>query len=191
MLGYQEGRDMLTPRASRGFTLIEAMIAIVLLSILLLLGLPSFMTMLSNLRVRSVSDGVLSGIQVARTEALKRNLNITFQLDPLTGVGGGWRVYPTNDTTNILQSKSTNAGGAVLVAMAAGATELEFNNLGRRILPVVTNGTGTLDIDVSNPGYGACEASSGPVRCLRITVSIGGETRLCDPNRTTGDPQAC
>lgn len=182
---------MLKPRASRGFTLIEAMIAIALLSILLLLGLPSFMTMLSNLRVRSVSDGVLSGIQVARTEALKRNLNMTFQLDPLTGVGGGWRVYPTNDTTNILQSKSANAGGAVLVAMAAGATELEFNNLGRRILPVVANGTGTLDIDVSNPSYGACEASSGPVRCLRITVSIGGETRLCDPNRTSGDPQAC
>jgi type IV fimbrial biogenesis protein FimT len=167
------------------------MIAIALLALLLLIGLPTFSTMISNLRVRSVSDGVLSGVQFARTEALKRNLNMTLQLDPVSGVGGGWRVFPTNDTTNILESKSATEGNAVLVSLTAGATELVFNNLGRRIQPVVTNGTGVVDIDISNPGVGSCESSGGSVRCLRITVAIGGEARLCDPSRPTGDPQAC
>ena len=182
---------MLRSRSVRGFTLIEAMIAIALLAFLLLLGLPAFSTMLSNLRVRSVSDSVLSGVQAARTEALKRNLNITFELDPATGIGGGWKVYPTANTADVLQSKSSSEGGNVLVAIDTGATTIEFNNLGRRVLPIVANGTGTLDIDVSNPGVSNCEANGGSVRCLRVTVSIGGETRLCDPNRPTGDPQAC
>jgi type IV fimbrial biogenesis protein FimT len=182
---------MLSLRPSRGFTLIEVIIAIALIGLLLLAGLPAFATMISNLRVRSVSDSVLSGIQAARTEALKRNLSVTFQINPATGIGGGWQVFPTNTASDILQTKSASEGGAVLVAMDAGATEIVFNNLGRRVLPVVGNGTGTLDVDISNPGVGACEANSGSVRCLRITVSIGGETRLCDPNRATGDPQAC
>lgn len=191
MLGDKEGRDMLIARSSRGFSLIELMVAIALLAFLLLLGLPTFATMISNLRVRSVSDSILSGIQNARIEALKRNASITFELDPITGIGGGWKVYPTGNSADVLHSKGGSEGGAVQVALDTGATLIEFNNLGRRTLPVVPNATGVLDVDVSNPGLGSCEDAGGSVRCLRVTVSLGGETRLCDPNRPTGDPQAC
>lgn len=182
---------MLSLRKLRGFTLIEVMITITLLAFLLLLALPAFTTMISNLRVRNVSDSVLSGIQSARTEALKRNINISFELDPATGIGGGWKVYPTSNNADVLHSKSSSEGGGVQVALDTGATIIEFNNLGRRVLPAVPNATGTLDVDVSNPGTGACEDTGGSVRCLRVTVSLGGETRLCDPNRPTSDPQAC
>ncbi len=182
---------MLIARSFRGFSLIELMVAISLLAFLLLLGLPSFTTMISNLRVRSVSDSVLSGIQSARMEALKRNVGFTFELDPVTGVGGGWRVYPTGNSADVLHSKAGSEGGAVQVAMDTGATVIEFNNLGRRTLPVVPNATGILDVGVGNPSVGSCEDTGGSVRCLRVTVSLGGETRLCDPNRPTGDPQAC
>lgn len=179
---------MLRFRGPRGFTLIEVMIAIALVGLLLLAGMPTFATMISNLRVRSVSDSVLSGIQFARTEALKRNQNVTFRLDPLTGVGGGWQVLLPADNT-VLQSKSATEGGTVLVALGTEDTEVVFNNLGRRNFP--NPATPVLDVDVSNPGVGSCEAAGGSVRCLRITVTIGGEARLCDPQRPSGDPQAC
>jgi len=176
---------MLSFRSSRGFTLIEAMVTIALLGFLLLVGLPAFTTMLANLRVRAVSDGVLSGIQFARAEALKRNQNMTFRLDPLTGVGGGWQVLLPDGT--MIQSKSAAEGGAVQVALATADTEIVFDNLGQRLLPAAP---ARLNVDVSNPGVGNCEPV-GSVRCLRITVSIGGEARLCDPRRAAGDPQAC
>lgn len=178
---------MLKIRGPRGFTLIEVMIAIALVGLLLLAGMPTFATMISNLRVRAVSDSVLNGIQTARTEALKRNLNVTFRLDPLSGVGGGWQVLLPDNT--VLQSKSAVEGGAVLVALEPVGTEIVFNNFGRRSLPDAT--TPMLDVNVSNPGVGNCEAQNGSVRCLRIAVSIGGESRLCDPKRPSGDPQAC
>jgi type IV fimbrial biogenesis protein FimT len=183
---------MLNSRSARGMTLIELMVTITLIGLLLLAGLPAFTTMLSNLRVRAVAEGVLGGVQAARTEALKRNLNITFQLDPASGIGGGWQVLLPDailSADSILHAKSAVEGGAVQVSLSTGTTDIVFNNLGRRITPDAT--TRILGIDVSNPDIGACETVGGSVRCLRVTVAIGGESRLCDPKRAVGDPQAC
>jgi len=176
---------MLRP-AARGFTLIELMIAIALLAFLLLIAYPSFVTMLANLRVRSVADAVLSGLQFARSEALKRNSDITFSFDPTSGVGGGWQVKLADGT--ILQTRSAAEGGAVEALMSGGNADIVFNNLGQRSAP--PSPPAVIDIDITNPAVDACEPT-GSIRCLRVTVALGGEVRLCDPRRPTGDPQAC
>jgi len=178
---------MLRRAFTRGFTLVELMVAIALLAFLLLIAYPGFVTMLANLRVRAVGDGVLSGLQYARGEALKRNMEITFRLDPVTGVGGGWQVV-LPDTT-VIQQKSAAEGGAVEAQMAGGNVDVVFNNLGRRSQPAAP--PANLDIDITNPGVAACETAGGSIRCLRVTVALGGEVRLCDPRRPAGDPQAC
>lgn len=180
---------MLNRHIQCGFTLIEAMVAVALVSFVLLVGLPAFANMVSNLRVRSVSDSVLSGIQAARIEALKRNIGITFELDPVSGVGGGWRVYPTGNSADVLHSKGSSEGGEVLVGLDTGDTQILFGRLGQRTYPDAA--TPVLAVDISNPNFDLCEAAGGSVRCLRVAVSIGGESRLCDPKRPTGDPQAC
>jgi type IV fimbrial biogenesis protein FimT len=172
---------------SHGFTLIELMIAITLLALLLIAAFPAFTTMLSNLRVRSVADGVLSGLQYARGEALKRNMEITFRIDPVTGVGGGWQVALPDNT--LIQSKSAAEGGAVEAVINGGNVDIVFDNLGRRSAPAVP--PARVDIDITNPAVSNCEGAGGSVRCLRVTVALGGEVRLCDPRRPAGDPQAC
>lgn len=169
-----------------GFTLVELMVTIALLAFLLLVAYPTFATMLANLRVRAVADGVLSGLQYARGEALKRNQSITFRFDPASGVGGGWQVL-LPDTTLIQQQSA--AGGAVEAGMTGGNVDIVFDNLGRRLLPAAP--PATLGIDITNPGVAACETAGGSIRCLRVTVALGGGLRLCDPRRPVGDPQAC
>jgi type IV fimbrial biogenesis protein FimT len=175
-----------------GFTLVELIITIALVALVLTMGLPAFMNMLTNLRVRAVADSVLAGAQVARTEALKRNRNLAFRLDAATG--GAWTVGEVDTSNNIittLQSRSAGDGGTVSVAMTpGGTTQVIFNNLGRRVLPTPA-AVDIMAIDVTSPAAGTCEHGGGRVRCLRVTVSIGGEVRLCDPKRPTGDPQAC
>lgn len=177
---------MLISRRPRGFTLIELMVTIALLTFLLTIAYPGFVAMLANLRVRSVADGVLSGLQHARGEALKRNQEVTFRFDPATGVGGGWQVL-LPDTTAI-QSKAAAEGGAVEAQMAGGNVDVVFDNLGRRSQPAAP--PAVLNIDITHPTVAACEPA-GSVRCLRVTVALGGEVRLCDPRRSSGDPQAC
>lgn len=178
---------MLRQAWPRGFTLIELMIAIAVLAFVLLIAYPTFVTLLANLRVRAVADSVLSGLQQARSEALRRNMAVTFRFDPASGVGGGWELRLPNNT--LVQATSSAEGGLVEAQMAGGNADIVFDNLGRRLLPVAP--PAVLDIDISNPNVAACELAGGSVRCLRVTVPVGGGVRLCDPRRPAGDPQAC
>lgn len=169
-------------RRQRGFSLIEVMVALALVVLAMLLGLPAFTSTLASMRVRAVAEGMLAGIQTARTEAVRRNQQVAFRLDAETG--GGWSVLLVNDGST-LQAKPASEGGSVNV-QADLDTTLNFNNLGQRTAPV----GGVLTFSLTNPGGGDCQPS-GSIRCLSLLVQPSGEVRLCDPQRAAPDPQAC
>lgn len=76
----REGHDM--PRTNHsGFTLIELMITIAVLGILAAIALPSFQSTLERLRVKGAAENFFADLQFARTEAIKQNRNIQFQVD--------------------------------------------------------------------------------------------------------------
>lgn len=165
-----------------GFTIIEVMIAMALMMLIILVGMPSFSGILASMRVRAVGESLLSGIQMARTEAVRRNQPVSFNLDAEDG--GGWSVILVADGST-LQSKPASEGGTVNVISDLGST-LTFNNLGRRTVP----GGGTLTFSLTNSDVAPCQPA-GNVRCLSVTVEAGGQVRLCDPRRSAPDPQAC
>jgi type IV fimbrial biogenesis protein FimT len=55
-----------------GFTLVELLITIVVVSILLATGVPSFMEFIKNNRLTAQANDLVISIQVARSEAIKR-----------------------------------------------------------------------------------------------------------------------
>jgi len=59
-----------------GFTLVELLIAIVVVTILLAIGVPAFKDFIKNNRVTGLINGHVSVIQLARSEALKRGTNM-------------------------------------------------------------------------------------------------------------------
>jgi prepilin-type N-terminal cleavage/methylation domain-containing protein len=63
------------PRASatRGFTLIELMIAIAVFAILLAIAVPSFRDASLAARLGSIANNMVASVQLARSEAIKRN----------------------------------------------------------------------------------------------------------------------
>lgn len=60
-----------------GFTLIELLVTIAILAILLGIGVPSFRSMVESNRIRTVSNDLVSALQLARSEAVKRGVPIT------------------------------------------------------------------------------------------------------------------
>ena len=57
-----------------GFTLIELLMTIFILGIILAFGIPSFQNLFENNRVRRVNDDFITAVNLARSEAISREL---------------------------------------------------------------------------------------------------------------------
>lgn len=121
--GMREGRARHAPA---GFTLIELMVTIVLLSVLAMLAMPSFSTWINNNKVRTVSDSLQNGLRFAQAEALRRSRPVVFSLTnspapqtSLTAVanGSGWSI---NVSKSSLDAKSAFVQAGVLSDVASG-----------------------------------------------------------------------
>lgn len=199
----------------RGFTLVELVVAIAVLSLIMLTAVPSIGRWLDNTRIRNVADSLQNGIQLARAEAVRRNQNISFWLvtgsDPsalgndctLSSSSGSWVVSVNSplghcaDAPSITSSPMLvtgravgDAGGRVAVSakLADDTTSwnsITFNGFGR-----ADDGTTTQvrQIDVTGPATGV------GYRKLRIAITPAGQVRMCDPDASitdSNDPRKC
>jgi type IV fimbrial biogenesis protein FimT len=199
---------LIRARAMQGMSLIELLMGLVVLGILVMIGLPSLSAWIQNTQIRTSAEGIYAALQLARAEALRRNAVVRFQLVNtldstciLAAIGTSWVVSlddpsgqcekdPSEDPLagpRIVQKRNAIEGSPNVTVAATGGSTVRFNGLGR-----VTGANPITQIDVANPGGGACKTAAGPMRCLRLTVSSGGEARMCDPAfDIVGDPRHC
>ena len=210
---------MKSVESQRGFSIVEIIVGVAIMGFLLATAAPSFALWLKNSQVKTTAEAIQNGLQFARGEAVRRNRLIRFQLTDSLGINcnlstdssnwvvsvdnpagstGGCASAPVSDAValdsvaapRILQVRPA-AEGSRTVVLSASQNTVVFNALGRvtptpAILPVA--------IQVTNPSGGACRADGGPVRCLRVTVTLGGQIRICDPDPalvSTSDTQRC
>ncbi len=193
-----------------GFTIIEMMIALTIMALLIFLALPNMSTWLNNTQIRTAGETLLAGINLARTEALRNNTVVMFQMTTsldsscaLSTTGTNWVVSLANPAgacetapsstaaPQIIQKKS-GAEGSQRATVTADASTIFFNGLGRLASP--GGAANITQIDIANPA-GVCQhvdAANGTMRCLRITISTGGQVKMCDPAVTdVTDPRIC
>ena len=176
-------------RQAAGFSLIELLIAMTIAGILLAFGAPAMSGYIQNARLGAMAQSIYSGLQMARTEAVRRNQSVEFVLSnsPLDTTtvdavsqdasGRNWVVRymqpPPISTYQGIEKKATNSGDAGGVVVAATAPLFVFNGLGGSNVP------GT--IALTNPVVGLC-SPAGSVRCWSVVVGAGGQIRLCTPD---------
>ncbi len=97
---------------TRGFTLIELMITLAVAAILLTVAVPGFRTAIQNNRVTTQSNDVLTALTLARSEALKRGIQVSVcssndQTDcdgaPGTDWANGWIVFVDQNTNGTFE----------------------------------------------------------------------------------------
>ena len=64
----------------RGFTIIEIVVTMAIAGVLLGLALSSFSTMVASTQSKTMAESLLSGLRLARAEAIKRNVPMRFQM---------------------------------------------------------------------------------------------------------------
>ncbi len=172
---------------SAGFTLIEVVIAIVIMVLVAAFSLPAIIQWIQSTHIRTAAEGVKSGLQYARMEAVRSSTPVEFTLlNPGATGGTGWQVTVVR-TGAIVQTKPSGEGSAsaILTPAPAGATTVTFSGLGRRVANA--SGSSMTQIDITS---GAPSGTGS--RNLRVTISAGGEVRMCDPIISiTGDPRSC
>ena len=112
-------------RSSRGFTLVELMISLLLLAVLLGTGVPSFRSMMAEQRLRAISSDLRIALNTARSEAVKRNRSVV--LSPSgSGWSGGWSIASPVPGDPAILNHPEATGVAI-----SGPGSVAFNPMGR------------------------------------------------------------
>lgn len=145
-------------RAGRGFTLVELMVAIAVMAILLAIAVPSFNDASLGSKLNSIANEFVASAQLARSEAIKRNVQVTLcASNDGSTCGGAW-----SDGWVVL------AGGTLIHSRAALTT-------GFMLSGDVTS------IDFMPTGVGATAAN---LTACRATPSVGSQKRTIEVSAT-------
>lgn len=92
--------------SQRGFTLIEMMVTLTVLAIMLGLGVPSFRNFIAGQKVKSASHDLMTALVLARSEAIKRNAEVT--IAPITANTwvSGWTVKAASSATTVHEQQA-------------------------------------------------------------------------------------
>lgn len=165
---------MLTPPRARGFTLVELLVVMAIAAIGAKLAAPGISQLLANYKVRGVAEAILTGLNFARGEAVRRNTPVSFSL----ASDGGWTVQQVSPSATLLSRSAADLAGAT-VASSSSATSVTFVATG-----LVQTGTQMTQVNISS--------ALGDTQTRRINIFGGGLIRMCDPSVTTAsDPRRC
>jgi type IV fimbrial biogenesis protein FimT len=183
MLARQQIGQLLMVRVSKqlGVTLIELMITLAILGILVIAAMPGYTIWIQNAQIRTASDAILNGLQLARAEAVRRNALTQFAL----ASGTGWSITIGSE---VVRTRSAGEGSKNVISTSVDdASKVTFNGLGR-ISPNADASASITQLDLDVPTTILDEDDS---RDLRILIEAG-QIRLCDPNVSdAGDPRKC
>ena len=157
---------------ARGFTLIEAMIVLIIAAILLVIGIPSFRDASVGSRLRDIANDLNASVQVARSEAIKRNVPVTLcrTTDGVTcsdddDWGQGWLILEGAEiiqrqqpvATGYKVERTTGSGNILFQPIGVGASAAVFvvcraDPLGKQERLVRVSATGSANVTTREDG---------------------------------------
>ena len=116
-----------------GFTIVELMATLAVAAILLAVGIPSYETLVKGSRLTTGNNDLVSGLNLARSEAVKRGMRVTVcksanavtAATPSCAAGDGWEqgwIIFTDQNSNAAYNSATETLLQVHDAMASSIT---------------------------------------------------------------------
>lgn len=122
-------------RPAPGFTMVELLVTIAVASIALALAVPSFTQMTVNSRLTTQANDVVAAINLARSEAIKRNMRVSFcrvgseAAVNCAGASGAWTdwIVTTGEGGNVIRRGVVNTfSGGISMRSTLAADQVTF-----------------------------------------------------------------
>jgi type IV fimbrial biogenesis protein FimT len=204
-------------RRQLGVTLIELCVVMAIVAILYSQAAPAFSAWVQNAQIRTAAESIQSGLQLARSEAIRRNRSVIFWLTSTANpAAADWLVGCANPSGAGTQPEAIGdcPGTAVSVAGPPAVDGVNFNWIQRQaasdqqtanaqvLMPngatwvtfsslglVIPNADGSVSINEIDVSNPL--VPSALARPLHVLVS-GGQVRMCDPALSlASDPRGC
>jgi len=188
------------PKSSRGLTLIELLIVLMLSASILAIAAPAMGQWVRDIEVRSSASSLLATLQAARAEAVTRNASVRLKLPDAQG-RPGWQLGCTQSTSRcptLIRQQATDLGTSVRWGIARLTAMPSIDS-------VITAGSGMpAGIRFDATGAAADIATGADIARIDITyrtepstrrmvilVSAQGMARVCDPSASASHPTSC
>ena len=164
-----------SPSTFSGFTLTELLVVVSVVGVLAVIAIPSFKSLNQSQQVKNASFELYAGLSLTRSEAIKRNGDVTLTLQPSsvnfpspTHNEFGWTIAPTAGAT--IRTKS-QLKGIALTPLPSSVNSVTYQRTGRTT--ATTAPTFLIDAYGATTPYASCikiELSGMP----RIYKPVGG-----------------
>jgi len=158
-------------KSCHGFTLLEFLVTLLVFSIMMTIGIPSFHAMITKHRLKGATETIYSDLQLARLEAIKRNKNVTLSFQ--TSDDNNW-CYAIHDAStcdcNIPDNCTLDDKSSMVIS-------------GRDFKDVDLTTNFRLDTTSFSPVRGATNSGSITLtaneKSSKVIVSTRGRIRIC------------
>lgn len=169
-----------------GFTLIELMVAILLLVITITVAIPSMQSTIQNNHVVALTNDLIGSLNLARSEAVKRGVSVSIcpaQDSSFNACGNdwnnGWFVFVNPDENGVFANNASEplirvqqvSGQGIAVSTSPATSTATYNSAG-----FAAPGTGNLNFDLTASG---CTGNHARNVSISVTGRITTTTQAC------------
>ena len=160
-------------KTNRGFTMLEIMVALVIMGIIAAFAFPSFRNMIENKQLKSVTESLYNDLKLAHSEAIKKQTAIFVSFQP----GANW-CYGIDDTAacncNVVNDCEFEGAEKVIRGTDYKNTVLAVNGWGAGIPFIFFEGTRGM----SNRSAGAATFTTN-TKTTNIASNRIGRIEIC------------
>lgn len=164
----------------KGFTLIEVMVALVIMSVLLAIAAPNFKNWMDATKLKSSAESFASGLSVARSDAIRRNGITSISLSSNSSGNFDGSFIITDENKALIQENRLGSSNIITTFSKTGCQnkqtttpipyEIKFNSIG--------------NIEEYSSYDLIFEINNNSVSPIQLHITPGGDSYLCNVNGT-------